>query len=88
MDRSREKVTIIIAGLIIGVVASVLVLLGNPANMGFCIACFIRDTAGALGACSGIWPHIVVVLQGVHLGVCRSTVFYISMKFHTSQQNE
>ena len=23
--------------------------LGNPANMAFCIACFIRDTAGALG---------------------------------------
>ena len=22
---------------------------GNPANMGFCIACFLRDIAGGLG---------------------------------------
>ena len=36
------------AGIVIGVVAFVLTLMGNPANMGFCIACFLRDTAGAL----------------------------------------
>ena len=47
--KSKEKIQIVIAGLIIGAIASALVLLGNPANMGFCIACFIRDTAGALG---------------------------------------
>ena len=40
---------IILAGAIIGVIASLLVFFGNPANMGFCIACFLRDTAGALG---------------------------------------
>lgn len=49
MDFKREKISIIAAGLLIGVISSVLVLLGNPANMGFCIACFLRDTAGALG---------------------------------------
>ena len=37
------------AGLIIGVIASLLVLFGNPKNMGFCIACFLRDTAGGFG---------------------------------------
>lgn len=45
----KEKTGIIIAGIIIGVIASALVFFGNPVNMGFCIACFIRDTAGGLG---------------------------------------
>ena len=34
---------------ICGIVAACLAALGNPANMAFCIACFIRDTAGAMG---------------------------------------
>ena len=45
----KERLKIAGAGLAVGVIAVVLVLLGNPANMGFCIACFLRDTAGALG---------------------------------------
>ena len=49
MSGSHEKRNLIIAGLIIGAIAGFLVLAGNPANMGFCIACFIRDTVGALG---------------------------------------
>lgn len=40
---------IIFTGVVIGLVALALVYFGNPANMGFCIACFIRDTSGALG---------------------------------------
>ena len=49
MNLKKERVTILIAGLCIGAMSVALVLLGNPANMGFCIACFIRDIAGALG---------------------------------------
>ncbi len=49
METKNEKVFIVIAGIIIGAIASLLVYFGNPANMGFCIACFIRDTAGGLG---------------------------------------
>lgn len=45
----NEKMRIGAAGFAVGLIAVVLVLLGNPANMGFCIACFLRDTAGALG---------------------------------------
>lgn len=45
----KNKVKIIVAGLLIGMIAVILVAQGNPANMGFCIACFIRDTAGAVG---------------------------------------
>ena len=40
---------IIVAGAVIGVIAAGLQKLGNPLNMGICIACFERDIAGALG---------------------------------------
>ena len=39
----------LVAGGILGVIASLLVYWGNPGNMGFCVACFTRDIAGALG---------------------------------------
>ena len=72
MNKSKEKLWIIVAGLMIGVVASVLVLLGNPKNMGFCIACFIRDTAGALGlhragAVQYLRPEIIGIILGSFL---------------------
>ena len=35
-------------GLAVGVAAVLLTAFGNPANMGFCIACFLRDISGAL----------------------------------------
>ncbi|GAB6183660.1 YedE family putative selenium transporter [Thermodesulfovibrio hydrogeniphilus] len=40
---------IIVVGLIIGVLAPFLQFLGNPPNMGICVACMERDIAGALG---------------------------------------
>ncbi|NLJ71482.1 MAG: YedE-related selenium metabolism membrane protein [Syntrophomonadaceae bacterium] len=43
------KKGIIIAGGIVGVLSVLLVYFGNPMNMGFCIACFIRDIAGGIG---------------------------------------
>ena len=39
---------VILTGLIVGAAAVVLTALGNPKNMGFCIACFERDIAGSL----------------------------------------
>jgi hypothetical protein len=39
----------IITGIAVGVLAPILVKLGNPGNMGICVACFSRDIAGALG---------------------------------------
>lgn len=69
MTAKNEKAAIIVAGLIIGVIASGLVLLGNPVNMGFCIACFIRDTAGGLGLHSAaavqyVRPEIIGIILG------------------------
>ena len=40
---------IVLAGAVIGLLASLLQKAGNPANMGVCVACFERDIAGALG---------------------------------------
>ena len=45
----KEKRNLLIGGGIAGLIAVALVLLGNPKNMGFCIACFIRDIAGGVG---------------------------------------
>ena len=69
MNLKNEKATIIVAGLVIGVIASALVFFGNPANMGFCIACFLRDTSGALGlhqaaAVQYIRPEIIGIVLG------------------------
>ena len=57
--KKNEKLGIVIAGLIIGVIAVMLVFFGNPINMGFCIACFLRDTAG------GLKLHTAAVVQYV-----------------------
>lgn len=38
-----------IYGGIIGLIGAILMKMGNPGNMGICIACFYRDIAGAVG---------------------------------------
>ena len=37
-----------LSGVVIGLLVMLLALSGNPANMAICVACFIRDAAGAL----------------------------------------
>lgn len=59
----------ILTGVAVGVLAPVLVKLGNPGNMGVCVACFNRDIAGALGlhraaAVQYIRPEIVGFVLG------------------------
>lgn len=49
MNLSDSKAKLTFAGIVCGLVAACLAYFGNPANMAFCIACFVRDTAGALG---------------------------------------
>lgn len=46
---SNKKLLVAITGGALGLIAALLVKLGNPANMGYCIACFMRDISGALG---------------------------------------
>lgn len=61
--------TIIFTGIFIGVSAALLQKLGNPANMGICVACMVRDIAGALGlhraeAVQYIRPEIIGLVLG------------------------
>ena len=49
MSKMNEHLPVILAGLVVGIASVVLVALGNPVNMGFCIACFLRDIAGSVG---------------------------------------
>ncbi|MBQ6153914.1 MAG: YedE-related selenium metabolism membrane protein [Ruminococcus sp.] len=43
----KINIWVIVTGVVIGAAALLLTAFGNPANMGFCIACFLRDIAGA-----------------------------------------
>ena len=44
----KKNGLVILTGIVTGVAALFLAQMGNPANMGFCIACFLRDIAGSL----------------------------------------
>lgn len=64
-----SKRKMFIYGGIIGLVGAVLMKLGNPGNMGICIACFWRDIAGALGlhraaVVQYIRPEIIGIIFG------------------------
>ncbi len=60
---------IIFAGGIIGALAAILVYLGNPSNMGICMACFYRDIAGGLGLHgAGIVQNLRPEIAGFVLG--------------------
>jgi len=59
----------ILTGVAVGVMAPILVKLGNPGNMGICMVCFTRDIAGALGLHQAsvvqyIRPEIIGALLG------------------------
>ena len=45
----KENWLVIVTGIVVGTAALLLQALGNPKNMGFCIACFERDIVGAVG---------------------------------------
>ncbi len=49
MIQRKGLILLVVTGVVIGIAAILLMTMGNPANMGVCVACFLRDTAGALG---------------------------------------
>jgi len=76
----RGKAVIVAAGLGVGVLAVVLMLAGNPANMGFCIACFMRDVAGGLGFHQAakvqyVRPEILGIVLGAFLSALATREF-------------
>ena len=63
---------VIIAGATVGLAALILTALGNPTNMGFCIACFLRDISGAVGLHSAakvqyVRPEIIGLVLGAFI---------------------
>ena len=67
----KKNWLVMLCGLLIGAAAVILTVHGNPANMGFCIACFVRDIAGSLNL------HQAAVVQyfrpeivGIVVGAC------------------
>lgn len=72
----NDKKGIIIAGGLVGIISVLLVYFGNPANMGFCIACFIRDISGGIGLHrADVVQYIRPEIIGLVLGA-----FFISLK--------
>lgn len=72
----RTKWFILLSGLFIGAIAVVLVKLGNPPNMGFCIACFQRDIAGAIGLHrAGVVQYMRPEIIGIVLGALLTSLF-------------
>ncbi|MGJ0847667.1 YedE family putative selenium transporter [Tissierella praeacuta] len=64
-----SKRKMFIYGSVIGLIGAILMKLGNPGNMGICIACFWRDIAGALGlhraeVVQYIRPEIIGIIFG------------------------
>ncbi len=45
---TKERVVLVVSGIVAAAVAIMLASNGNPGNMAICIACFIRDSAGAM----------------------------------------
>ena len=65
----KQKLSILGVGVFVGLVAILLGHFGNPGNMQFCVACFVRDTAGALGmhraeAVQYIRPEVIGIVLG------------------------
>ena len=58
---------VVLADGAVGLAAVLLTALGNPVNMGFCIACFLRDIVGACGC---------TVLPWCSTSVLKSPVWY------------
>ena len=64
-----KKWFLLICGIILAAVAALLAYFGNPKNMAICIACFIRDTAGAMklhnaSAVQYVRPEIIGIILG------------------------
>ena len=65
----KINLLVVLTGIVVGAAAVVLTFLGNPANMGFCIACFLRDIAGAAklhsaAAVQYVRPEIIGLVLG------------------------
>jgi YedE family putative selenium metabolism protein len=63
----NQQYLMIGAGLVFGSLAAYMTKLGNPGNMGICVACFYRDITGALGLHRA---EVVQYLRPEIMGLC------------------
>lgn len=72
---------IIGVGAIIGVLAASLQYFGNPANMGVCVACFVRDITGAVGLHrAGVVQYMRPEIIGFVLGALAAALIFKEFK--------
>jgi uncharacterized protein len=75
------KTWIILGGLIFGIIASLLTKWGNPLNMGFCSACFLRDITGAIGLHrADVVQYIRPEILGLIFGALFSSLIFREFK--------
>lgn len=75
---------IVFAGIFIGVFAPILQKLGNPANMGICVACMERDIAGALGLHrADVVQYLRPEIMGFVLGSLAAALVFKEFKART-----
>lgn len=72
MNLTENKKTLFASGIVLGIIGAVLAFMGNPKNMAICIACFIRDSAGAMKLHSAavvqyMRPEVVGIVCGAFL---------------------
>ena len=78
---ARRYGRMILAGVVVGAAALILTAAGNPKNMGFCIACFERDIAGALGLHgAGKVQYLRPEIPGIVLGAMLSALSFREFK--------
>ena len=71
-ENKKVHLGVIIVDAAVGLAALILTALGNPSNMGFCIACFLRDISGAVGLHSAakvqyVRPEIIGLVLGAFI---------------------
>jgi uncharacterized protein len=78
------RLGIVVVGAIIGILAPLLQKLGNPGNMGICVACFERDIAGALGLHrAAVVQNLRPEIMGFVLGATLAALAFKEFKART-----
>lgn len=71
MNAFSSKKVLVISGAFLGILGALLAYFGNPANMAICIACFIRDTAGAMQFHqASVVQYVRPEITGIVTGAC------------------
>lgn len=79
-SETKERVILVVCGVVAAAVAIMLASSGNPGNMAICIACFVRDTAGAMKLQTNetvqyLRPEIIGIIVGACVyGFCKQGI--------------